>query len=124
MKKLQSTVLVVDDDEWLALQYKTSLEREGYAVRIASNALAAIDAVDELRPIAIILDLFMPGPNGIVLIHELRSHNDLATIPIIVCSNSAVDLPPDMKKYGVGVVLDKTTMHPDDIVAAVKKVLL
>ena len=124
MKKLQSTVLVVDDDEWLALQYKTSLEREGYAVRIASNALAAIDAVDELRPIAIILDLFMPGPNGIVLIHELRSHNDLATIPIIVCSNSAVDLPPDMKKYGVRVVLDKTTMHPDDIVAAVKKVLL
>jgi CheY-like chemotaxis protein len=124
VKKHEATVLVVDDDEWLAGQYRKSLVAEGFSVQIVTNALAAIDAVDAHKPGAIILDLFMPGPNGIVLIHELRSHNDLANIPIILCTNSANDLPSDMENYGVKVVLDKTTMHPDDIVAAVKKVLL
>ncbi|QQS21531.1 response regulator [Candidatus Saccharibacteria bacterium] len=121
----KTSVIVIDDDQWLAEQYKHVLEKAGFAVTIAAHAIEGIDMIDSLHPQVIILDIFMPGPNGVVLIHELKSHSDLADIPIIVCTNSASDLPADgLRTYGVEVVLDKTTMHPSDIVAAVRKVLL
>jgi len=118
------TVLIIDDDQWLSAQFQRVLTRAGYIVYAVDNALDGIGAVDTHKPQVIILDIFMPGPNGIVLLHELRSHSDLAQIPVIVCSNSASDVPHgDLTAYGVRTVLDKTTMQPDDIVAAVMRVL-
>lgn len=123
MKSIGS-VLVIDDDQWLAAQFERALTRAGYSVHRAANALDGMAAIDMHKPRVIILDIFMPGPNGIVLLHEIRSHSDLAQIPIIVCSNSASDVPHgDLSVYGVRTVLDKTTMQPDDIVTAVRRVL-
>ncbi|HRC27828.1 MAG TPA: response regulator [Candidatus Saccharimonas sp.] len=120
-----ASILIIDDDQWLAQQYRALLEKAGYQTHTASHALEGMDMVDKLHPSAIILDVFMPGPNGIVLLHELRSHSDLAQIPIIVCTNSASDIPHgNLTKYGVRVILDKTTMHPTDVVTAVRRVLL
>lgn len=117
-------VLVIDDDQWLVDEYTRTLMAAGYTVERAGNALDAMETIDRLRPDVIILDLFMPGPNGIVLLHELQSHADLGLIPIILISNAAGDLKPDiLAPYGVLRVLDKTTMTPGDIVAAVKRVL-
>lgn len=118
------SVLIIDDDGWLASEFARRLMHAGFVVTIASNALEGIEAVDAFHPDAIVLDIFMPGPNGIVLLHELRSHSDLGHVPIIVCTNSASDIPKgNMSQYGVSVVIDKVSMQPDDIVTAVKKVL-
>ena len=118
-------VLLIDDDEWLRDQFSRLLKQAGYATHSASNALEGIDAIDRLHPRVIVLDVFMPGPNGIVLLHEIRSHSDLSQIPIIVCSNSSVDIGKDtLVAYGVSAILDKTTMHPEDIVVAVQKVIV
>lgn len=123
--KSRASVLIIDDDQWLAAQFERVLTRAGYHVFLAANALDGMGAIDTHKPQAIILDIFMPGPNGIVLLHEIRSHSDLAQIPIIVCSNSASEVPHgDLSAYGVRTILDKTTMQPDDIVTAVKRVLL
>lgn len=117
-------VLIIDDDGWLASQFERLLESAGYTVRVAANALEGMDAIDKFHPKVIVLDIFMPGPNGIVLLHEIRSHGDLAHVPVVVCTNSASDIPHgNLAPYGVQQVLDKTTMHPDDIVAAVRKAL-
>jgi CheY-like chemotaxis protein len=83
-----------------------------------------MDALDMHVPDAIILDVLLTGPNAFTLLHELRSHADLAAIPIILCTNSAADINGEnLAVYGVFGVLDKTTMHPDDVVVAVRKVL-
>jgi CheY-like chemotaxis protein len=119
------TVLVVEDDDWLAEQHGRTLRAAGYAVDFAPHALAAMDAVDSRRPDVIILDLLLAGPNAFTLLHELQSHVDLASIPVILCTNSAEQIAgEDIEAYGVRQILDKSTMHPDDIGAAVKKVLL
>jgi len=123
--KQRASVLIIDDDQWLSAQFERVLTRAGFVVHTALNALDGMSAIDTHKPQAIILDIFMPGPNGIVLLHEIRSHSDLAQIPIIVCSNSASEVPHgDLTAYGVRTVLDKTTMQSDDIVAAVKRALL
>jgi CheY-like chemotaxis protein len=115
-------VLLVDDDRWLAELLAGELQGAGYQVQIAEHTLDAITAIDEFTPDVITLDVFMPGPNGIVLLHELQSYTDLAQIPVVLCTSSASDIPTDSTRaYGVTSVLDKTTMQPGDIVAAVKR---
>lgn len=117
-------VVIIDDDQWLVDSYERTLQTAGYIAQHAENTLQAISLIDSFKPHVIILDLFMPGPNGIVLLHELRSHSDLARIPVVLISNAAGDLQADaLQAYGVVQVLDKTTMQPGDVLAAVKKVL-
>ena len=117
-------VLVIDDDEWLAKLLARCLEHGGLTVRVALNSIEALDLIDDFHPNVIILDLLMPGPNGLVLLHELQSHDDLGRIRVVVCTTSAREVTLEqLRPYGVRLLLDKTTMQPDDIMAAVRKVL-
>lgn len=118
-------VLVIDDDTWMNDMYVRTLEKAGFEVAVATNALVGMDMIDEYRPDVIVLDLFLPGPNAVVLLHELRSHEDLATIPVVMSTNNAADISIDaLESYGVCSILDKTVMAPEDIAASVRKVLL
>lgn len=115
-------VLLVDDDRWLAELLAAELRAAGYQVQRVEHTLDAIAAIDEFRPQVIVLDVFMPGPNGIVLLHELQSHTDLVDIPVVLCTNSAADIPAEgLSAYGVKTIVDKTTMHPGDIAGAVRR---
>jgi two-component system OmpR family response regulator len=119
------SVLVVEDDKWLAEQYERVLSRAGFRTTIAPHALAAIHAIDETHPDAIILDVLLTGSTAFTLLHELQSYDDSGAIPIIICTNLASDLKlKDFQPYGVKCILDKTKMVPDDMVVALKSVLL
>lgn len=117
-------VLVVEDDEWMARQHIRTLNLAGMQAEYVSHALAAMDALDVRVPAVIVLDVLLPGPNAFTLLHELRSHADLAMIPVVLCTNSADNLVNnDLSAYGVKAILDKTIMQPRDLVAAVRRVL-
>lgn len=117
-------VVVIEDDEWLAEQYLRVLRRSGYEAYHAAHALAAIDTIDSVKPHAVVMDVLLTGTTALVLLHELRSHPDLALIPIVLVSNLADQIElDDVASYGVKRILDKSTMHPDDIAAAVRSVL-
>ena len=118
-------VLIVDDDVWFADQLARTVEKVGYRATCVRNGVEAMREIDSACPDVIVLDFFMPGPHGLVLLHELQSHSDLATIPVILCTNIASDIKSDtLEQYGVRCVLDKTAMEPSDVVTAVRKVLL
>lgn len=115
-------VLLVEDDIWLRDTFQTVLEQHNFNVVTTGNALEAIDTLDECRPDVIILDVFLPGPNGLLLLHEMRSHQDLGAIPAVIVTTSAeYFIEKDMTAYGVVRVLDKTTLQPSDIAAAARK---
>jgi two-component system OmpR family response regulator len=122
MKK--SRILVVEDDVWLAEQHIRVLEKAGYSVTVSPHTIAAIEAIDDIHPSVIILDVLLPGTTAFTLLHEVQSHSDIASIPVILCTNLASDLKlDDLHPYGVKRLLDKTTMEPSDIVSAVRSVL-
>lgn len=109
-------VLIVEDDEILAecLDYQLA-EHE---VRTCTNALVALDLIDQAVPEVIILDVLLDGPDGFSLLHELRSYSDTAAIPAIIVSS--LDLSrQDLSAYGVAAVLQKETMTPEILKAAV-----
>lgn len=123
MKKKYS-VLIIEDNEWLADQYSRILNSFGYKTMVVYHAVAAIEAIDEFKPDAIVLDMLLTGTTALVLMHELQSYEDTSKIPIILCTNLANDLSiDDLAPYGVKRIIDKTTMHPDDLAAALKSVL-
>jgi len=119
------SVLIIEDDTWFAQQQTRILETAGFIVRHAVDGLAGIEAIDTSTPDAVILDIFLPGPNALVLLHEMQSHADLASIPVVICTNSVAVLPQtSLTAYGVKAVLDKATMRPHDLVAAIKRELI
>ncbi len=117
-------VLIVEDDDWLADHYVRTLTGGGIRAEAVGHALAAIDMIDTHVPDALILDVLLAGPNAFTLLHELRSHADLAAIPVILCTNSADQIAgEDLALYGVKEVLDKASMMPGELIAAIKRAL-
>jgi CheY-like chemotaxis protein len=118
------TILIVEDDDWLAEQYVRLLTSVGFKAVVALHALVAINLVDEINPDAIVLDVLLTGSTAFALLHELQSYGDTGDIPIILCTNLASDLfIKDLESYGVKRILDKTKMMPDDLVTALRSVL-
>ena len=123
MKK--ANILIVEDDEWTAEQHIRVLKAAGYQAEYVVHTVEALEVIDTRPPDLIVLDVLLTGQNAFVLLHELRSHADLAGIPIILCTNSADSLADeDVAVYGVRQVLNKAIMQPEDLIAAVKKTLL
>lgn len=118
-------VLLVEDDTWLAELEASVLRDAGYDVTIAPHALAAIELIDAQRPDVLVLDVLLGGSTAFALLHELQSYDDTNAIPVVLCTNLADQFDKkQLEAYGVKRVIDKTTMHPSDIAAAVKAVTL
>jgi two-component system, OmpR family, response regulator MprA len=74
-------VLVVEDDEDIALAVQRSLRMEGYDVRIAADGEAALDAAGAYLPDLVVLDLGLPKLDGIEVARRLRADGD---VPILM----------------------------------------
>lgn len=77
-------ILVVDDEENIRFLFKEELEEEGYQVEIASNGLEAIDKVKTSKFDVIVMDIKMPGMDGIQALNEIK--NMIKDQPVILCS--------------------------------------
>ena len=77
-------VLVVEDEEPLALLLRYNLEAEGYAVEVVHRGDEAEVAIAESSPDLIVLDWMLPGLSGLELCRRLRTGKDSRTIPFIL----------------------------------------
>ncbi|MGH9041322.1 MAG: response regulator [Acidimicrobiia bacterium] len=74
-------VLVVEDDATVAEVVMRYLEREGFEVETVGDGLVALDRAREALPDAVVLDLMLPGLDGLEVCRRLR---DVAPIPVIM----------------------------------------
>lgn len=115
-------VLIVDDDTWQADHFSRALLATGmYTASHASDAIAALECIDDSIPDVLVLDMLLPGPNGLTLLHELQSHTDLANIPVVLVSSHIDYHLEDVRPYGVVALLDKTTIDDASFVRAVQR---
>jgi two-component system alkaline phosphatase synthesis response regulator PhoP len=87
-----SKILVVDDEKNIIQLVRFNLEREGYQVLIATDGVSGLELARGEAPDLIVLDVMLPGMNGLEVCREL--HQDPATknIPIIMLSARAEEL--------------------------------
>lgn len=81
---MTAKVLVVEDEEPLALLLRYNLESDGFSVDVASDGEEAELAVQENPPDLIILDWMLPGISGLELCRRLRSARDTRNIPVLM----------------------------------------
>ena len=77
-------VLVVEDEESLALLLKYNLEKEGYRVSLAEDGEEALIQADEGRPDLVLLDWMLPKVPGIEVCRRLRARSDARNVPIVM----------------------------------------
>jgi DNA-binding response OmpR family regulator len=75
-------VLVVEDDDAIAQVLTRSLRMEGYEVRVAEDGIVALEQAHGFLPDLVVLDLGLPGMDGLEVARELRSRDD--DVPILV----------------------------------------
>ncbi len=75
-------ILVVDDELHIGELYKSELEDEGYAVTVATSGQEALESVEKDPPDLIILDIQMPGMDGIETLEKLIGRD--IGIPVIL----------------------------------------
>jgi two-component system response regulator ResD len=71
----RGSVLVVDDEPTIAEVVARYLERAGYRTRVAGNGLQALEAVAKQRPDLVVLDLMLPGIDGLEVMRRLREQD-------------------------------------------------
>ena len=78
------TILVVNDEQSTRYLYKEELEEDGYQVLVAATGEEALKMLDKQIPDLIILDIKIPGMDGIEVMSKIK--DEKRDIPIILCS--------------------------------------
>lgn len=86
-------VLVVDDEESMRFLLAKFLKLKKHEVIVASNGVQGFEAAIEHRPDAIILDIKMPGMDGLQVLRKLKETESTASIPVIMLTGVDGDEP-------------------------------
>jgi two-component system response regulator ResD len=81
---VRGSILVVDDEPTIAEVVSRYLERAGYEARIAQDGYQAIELAGAQRPDLVVLDLMLPGIDGLEVMRRLREHAETRVAVILL----------------------------------------
>ncbi len=84
-------VLVVDDDPTVSDVVRRYFERGGYQVSLAADGAAALETYARTRPDLLILDLMLPGVDGLEVCRRIRQNHDLVPIIMLTALGDEMD---------------------------------
>src|SRR5919108_618443 len=93
-----ASILVIDDEEIMRDILQTLLEREGYSVRLATNGSDGLDLARSLPFDAVIVDVMMPGIDGLQVLEELRKQDEELPVIMITAYASVENAIAAMKR--------------------------
>lgn len=121
MNRDEITVLIVDDHEVVRRGIRALLETEEgiEVVGEAADGREAVTKAEELKPQVILMDLAMPGMDGIEAIREIRSRQIKSHILVLTSFGSDSKLFPAVKAGALGYLLKDTS--PEDLIGAIRR---
>jgi two-component system phosphate regulon response regulator PhoB len=120
---VKNPIFVVEDDTDISRLLRHHLEATGYAVRTFASATGVIAAAFGEKPMLVLLDIMLPGRDGLDLCREIRSTSVLAGVPIIFLTAKASELDRVLGlELGADDYVTKP-FSPRELVARVKAVL-
>jgi len=114
-------VLVVEDEAAIAELERLYLAREGFSVQVVRTGEEALQAVRTLRPVAVVLDVGLPGMDGTQVCRLLREEQDATPVLFVTARDEEVDRVLGLE-LGADDYVTKP-FSPRELVARVKAVL-
>ena len=121
LKSGQKNILVVDDDMSVRTTFSSVLRQEGYRVTAVKNGYEAIKAIDEESFDLALVDLRMPGMDGIEVLEKIKTRRPQTRVIIFTGYGSITTAVEAMRK-GATDYLNKP-FSPHELKAGVKKAL-
>ena len=123
MVKIKQKVLIVDDEDNIRMLVRFNLEKAGYEVFEAEDGRKAIEMAINLAPDIIILDLMLPGIDGLEVCRNLKRNPRTAALPIIMLTAKSDEID---RVIGLELGADDYMTKPfsqRELVARIKAVL-
>jgi two-component system, OmpR family, response regulator len=114
-------VLVVEDERPIADLVRMYLSREGFGVHVEHDGSAGLSAARSLRPVAVVLDVGLPGMDGTEVCRRLRADGDWTPVVFVTARDDEVDRILGLE-LGADDYLTKP-FSPRELVARVRAVL-
>jgi len=118
-------LLLIEDEAPMGEMYQDGFSKAGFDVIWALSAEQGLKKLNQSPPDLILLDLLLPGKNGLYFLEKLRQMPDkeISQIPVVILSN--YDDPETKKKafkLGIESHLLKTDFTPKELVAEIKRI--
>jgi two-component system alkaline phosphatase synthesis response regulator PhoP len=85
-------LILIEDEEDLAALIKLQAEISGYKLHVEVDGLNGYRAIERDKPDLVILDLMLPGMNGLDVCRKMKNNNDLKNIPVIMISAKSEEI--------------------------------
>jgi len=89
--KSGTRILIVEDDRSIARLIQLELEHRGFVVRWAHDGPSGLEAALEFEPSAIILDIMLPGTDGVGVLKKLRQRGDRVPVIMLTARDTSAD---------------------------------
>lgn len=120
-KTTPKRILIIEDEMHIAEGLKVNLSLEGYSVAIASDGPSGFQQWKKWQPDLIVLDIMLPGMNGLSVLQSIRLEDE--QIPILILSAKGT---PDDKVTGFSLGVDdylSKPFHLDEFLMRIKRLL-
>ncbi len=79
-------ILLIEDEEDIASLIKLQAELSGYKLHVEVDGINGFRAIEREKPDLVILDIMLPGQNGLDVCRKMKSHPELKNIPVVIIS--------------------------------------
>ena len=117
----KKTILIVDDNADTRLVLSARLKANHYHTVFAADALQAMSVALKERPDAILLDLGLPGGNGLLVLERLKANTSLGRIPVIIVTAEDPQVAEARAIEGGAVAFLQKPVDQDKLMAAVQQ---
>ena len=84
-------ILIIEDDQSIYNVYSAELKLRGYEVEHEANGMNAMDSIEKFEPDLILLDIILPGRNGLEILEEIVGRDGLKDIKVLMVTNYGND---------------------------------
>jgi len=114
---MTNKILIIDDEENLTLLVSVRLESFGYDVLVANDGIRGLEIAKEEKPDLILLDLMMPGMDGVEVAKKLKENPETQNIPYFVFTAGKGDEYSEKIRNMGGIGVVPKPYEPEDIKA-------
>lgn len=114
------SVLIIEDDPYVRRFYERLFVQDAWKAHLVGSGAEGLKSARDLRPDLILLDIMMPGMNGLEVLQQLKNDPNIASIPVLILTNfGEPELTERAMRLGAAGVMLKVNYSPEGLVREV-----